>query len=71
MYTKILNSKTMNEYDPAGTVIPCRVIFFLGEGAEDLTVTKERKSPVQGGLHRGSYINGVLIYSATNSFISE
>lgn len=45
--------------------------YSLGEGAEGLTVTKERKSPVQGGLHRGSYINGVLIYSATNSFISE
>lgn len=30
MYTKILNSKTMNEYDPAGTVIPCRVRFFWG-----------------------------------------
>ena len=39
MFTKILNSKTMNEYDPAGTVVPCRVIFFFGEGAEDLTDT--------------------------------
>lgn len=28
----------MNEYDTAGTAIPCRVIFFW-EGAEGLTVT--------------------------------